>query len=73
MWWLLFLKCKTNKLGLVYTAGPTFLLYTSHPSLEKWILPLNPEGKKKKKKIKLFKVELKTGLKEFPCCFIKKV
>lgn len=46
MWWLLFLKCKMNKLGLVYTAGPTFLLYISHLSLEKWILPLNPEGKK---------------------------
>lgn len=40
-----------NKLGLLYTASLSFLHYMSHPSLEKWRLPLNPEGKKKKFKI----------------------
>lgn len=58
-----------NKLGLLYTAGPSFLLYISHPSLEKWILPLNPEGEKKV--LKLFKLGLKTGLKEFPCWVVQ--
>lgn len=32
-----------NKLGLLYIASPTFLLYISHSSLEKWLLPTDPE------------------------------
>lgn len=36
-----------NKLGRLYRASPTFLHYISHSSLEKWILLINPEEKKK--------------------------
>lgn len=48
-----------NKLGLLYAASPTFLLYVSHSSLEKWILPINPEKKKKKRK-NMLQMGLKT-------------